>query len=175
WVRFSDAIKSSNPLSAHLASDSMSPFNFGTLAQRLSIEFWQRIAYHTQITLTPVFNLALVLLFTVLLGRGHRARASLLLFGFAAGPLLFANLYFVHDYYFYASGVFLLGALVLAWNQVLDLANFSLPGRWAVIIVSAAAQLCVYFPGYFQAQRQPLGSPPELASILSIATQPEDV
>ena len=53
------------------------------------------------------------------------AAFTLMVLGFLAGPLIFANLYYVHDYYFYASGVFLLGALCLAWNQILDLLRTS--------------------------------------------------
>lgn len=175
WVRFSDHIKLSNPLSAYLASGNMRIFNFGTLGQRLTIEFWERIAYHTRIAIAPLFNLALVLVFTLLLGRHHRGRSLFVLLCFLAGPLVFANLYYVHDYYFYASGLFLLAAVVLAWNQVLELEMFSRTGRWAVIFVSAVVQLCAYIPGYFQTQRQPLGTPPELAAILATATRPDDV
>ncbi|MEO6003590.1 MAG: hypothetical protein ABIZ04_05600 [Opitutus sp.] len=175
WVRFADGVKLSNPLSAYLASTPMRAFNFGTLSQRFSAEFWARIAYHTRIALAPVFNLGLILIFPLLLGRGSRARIGFVLVGFLAGPLVFANLYYVHDYYFYASGVFLLAALVLAWNQILELETFSYSGRWAVIAVSAAAQLGAYVPGYFQAQRQPLSTPPELSAILETSTNPDDI
>jgi hypothetical protein len=175
WVVFSDRVKASNPLSAHLVAEQMREFNLGTLAQRFTTDFWQRMADNTSNVLSLVLNFGLLLVFGVLLGTGQRQRLLLLLVGFFAGPLLFANLYFVHDYYYYANGVFLLGALVLAWNQILNLHQFSYTARWTVILASAAAQLCVYLPSYFQVQRQNLGPIPELATLLADATRPDDV
>ncbi|MEO7599650.1 MAG: hypothetical protein ABIV50_12000 [Opitutus sp.] len=175
WVHFSDSVKASNPLTVHLISSNLSAFNFGSVAQRFSLEFWKRISLHTQVAVAPVLNLTLIALFTLLLARANRLRGCAVLLGFAVGPLVFANLYFVHDYYFYANGLFLLGALVLAWDEVLSFDGVSRWARWTVILVSAAAQLGTYLPEYFQVQRKALGPIPEIGSILAAATLPGDI
>ncbi|MBS0662191.1 MAG: hypothetical protein JSR48_02930 [Verrucomicrobia bacterium] len=175
WVRYSDAIKVSNPLSAFLASGPMQEFNFGSLAQRFSGDFWVRIMQRTTESVTPSFAIALVLVFALLLG-GVRRRALLLVAGFLAGPLIFANLYFVHDYYFYACGVFLLGAVALAWNQLLDLPGYSSAAKWSVVIATLILQFGTYAAAYFPSQyRSNRSRPPELATALAAATEPNDV
>lgn len=175
WVHYSDAVKVSNPLSRFLASEPMTTFNFGTLAQRLTPAFWERILYHTCLAVASPFNLTLIALFALILGTASRWRALLLILGFASGPLIFANLYFVHDYYFYACGVFLLGALVLAWNQLLDLPAFSPAAKWSVIGLSLGLQFFTYLENYFPTQRRPQDQPPEIATLVAAATQPADV
>jgi hypothetical protein len=175
WVRFSDSIKATNPLTRALMSGSMSLFNFGTLGQRLSGSTWEQIFRHTSVTVLPSANVALMAVFALILGRTHRARSLILVLSFLAGPLIFTNLYFVHDYYFYANGVFLLGALVLAWSQILDLEAFSLGARWAAVGASLCLQVFSYSLSYLQVQRKPLHEPPELGAILAAATHPDDV
>jgi hypothetical protein len=175
WVHFADAVKAANPLASEMVSSNLSTFNFGTWAQRLTGDFWNRIFVHTSMAVAPAINLAFVVSFGLVLGRSTRPAAILMVLGFLAGPLIFANLYYVHDYYFYASGVFLLGALCLAWNQILDLSIFSPAARWIVILLSVAVQLGSYTNGYLRTQRFNDRDPLELAQILSAVTGPDDV
>lgn len=175
WVRYSDAIKATNPLTDVLTSSKLSEFNWGTLAQRLSPEFWAKVFTHISIAVinTPALSFAIAL--AVLLSARLRSRALVLMLGFLAGPLLFSNLYFVHDYYFYANGILLLGVLVLAWSQLLDLEVFSAGAKWAVIVATVALQVASYLPTYFKAQLRPIEETPELGSILNAVTKPDDV
>jgi len=175
WVRYSDGIKLSNPLSAFLASGSLNTFTFGTLAQRLEPEFWQRFVHHTTHSVLASFNLALVAIFAVFASRGHWRRLLLLGAGFVLGPLVFANLYFVHDYYYYANSLFLLGALALAWDQLLNTPGFRPAARWALIGLSLAVEVFSYLTSYFPSQRHQLAEPPELATALAAALPPEEV
>ncbi len=175
WVRYSDGIKASNPLSSFLASGELQQFTFGSVGLRLTGEFWSRLLAHTTQSVTPLLSLHLVLVFGLLLG-GARRRTLLLLAGFLAGPLIFANLYHVHDYYFYASGIFLLGGVALAWSQLLDLPGFSAAAKWSVIGLSLAVQFGAYAYAYLPSQLHSLRArPPELAVALAAATAPEDV
>jgi hypothetical protein len=175
WVHFSDGVKASNPFSRDLVSTTMRGFNFGTLAQRGSGTFWQRIFDHTLSTTLPMANATLAVVFALLHTGPTRRRGLLLLSGFAAGPLLFANLYFVHDYYFYANAVFLLGVLVLAWNEILDLPSFSRAARYGIVAASLGVQVWSFAHSYFEVQRKPLREPPELGGILQQLTRPDDV
>ncbi len=175
WVRFADIVKLSNPLSAFLASGPMSAFNFGTWHQRLSPEFWTRMGASTTTSVLTGFNLALITLFGLIGGREAQGRVTLLIAGFVAGPLIFSNLYFVHDYYFYASAVFLLGALAVAWNRVLDSPWFSRGAKWTIIGLSLGLQVLDYTQAYLFIQNRPLAPPAELPAILAAVTQPDDV
>ena len=175
WVRFSDSVKGSNPLTQALMSGNMGLFNFGTLGQRLAGSTWEQILRHTSVAVLPTANLGLMAVFALILGRARRGASLLLVLSFLAGPLIFTNLYFVHDYYFYANGVFLLGALVLAWSQILDLEAFSLAARWVVVGASLGLQVFSYSVTYLSVQRHPLHEPPELGAILAAATHPDDV
>ena len=175
WVRYSDGVKTSNPLSAFLASGPMSAFNFGSVAQRLSREFWDRIVFHTTNSVVSAFNLALIVVFALCTDRSARLKTLLLLAGFIAGPLVFSNLYFVHDYYFYASGVFLLGGLSLAWDRLLDAPMFSRGAKWGLIALTLALQLVPYLRGYLPIQSRPMDPIPELAKVVAASTQPDDV
>ena len=175
WVRFSDSVKASNPLTRMLMSGSLSLFSFDTPGQRLSVSTWEQLLHHTTVAVLPSLNLGLMAVFALILGRAHRAAALLLVLSFLAGPLVFTDLYFVHDYYFYANGVFLLGALVLAWSQILDLEAFSPAARWMTVGVSLGLQVFSYSLNYLPAQRHPLNQPPALAAILAAATHPDDV
>jgi hypothetical protein len=175
WVRFSDSVKASNPLTRSFLSGALGQFNFGTLGQRLSFSTWEQMLRHTSLAVLPLINLGLVAVFALILSRAHRLVSLLLVLSFLSGPLIFTNLYFVHDYYFYASGVFLLGALVLAWSQILDLEAFSLAARWAAVGASLGIQVLSYTLTYLPAQQKPLHEPPELGAILAAATHPEDV
>ncbi len=175
WIAFGDRVKVSNPLSRSLTSEAVREFTVGTLSQRLSPEFWQRVWEHATVTTLPAANLGVALLFALALGRESRRRSIILFSAFAAGPLLFANLYFVHDYYFYATAFFLIAVLVIGWSQLLDLSAFSLRARRWSVIASLGLQLLSYSLTYFPVQQRPLRDPPELAAILATATEPADV
>ena len=74
---------------------------------------------------SPRIGIGLTVALTVLLGTAARQRVGVLLLCFLAGPLVFSNLYLLHDYYFYATGVFLLAAAVIAfvWTRRSQLKN----------------------------------------------------
>ncbi len=175
WVHYSDAIKLSNPLATFLASGPMTAFNFGTLAQRYSPSFWVGIAGTTAASVLPAFNLAVLLGLAVLVPRGQRARLAWLLLGFVAGPLLLANLYFIHDYYFYATGLFLIGALAFTWHCLLDHPRVPAVATWLLITVCLGLEAHRFTQGYFWFQKSRRPDPPELARVLATITGPEDV
>lgn len=133
WVRFSDAVKAANPLAVHLQSASLSTWNFGTLAQRFDPAAWR--TFWLQVTYTTCSRWVLVVaaVCAVFAPRRHRLGMLACVATFAIGPLLFFNLYLVHDYYFCANSVFLAAAVGLAvaglWEQP------RVP-RWAAVAVA---------------------------------------
>lgn len=99
WTRHADSIKESSPTTAFLTSRALRTFDFGTLDQRLDLGTWLVIGKRAELYLAGV---AWVLLPVALVATA-RSRQRLFWIGVvvAAGlpPLVFTNLYWLHDYY----------------------------------------------------------------------------
>ncbi len=130
WTHFADAQKSINPLAEFLTSKALTGWNFGTLAQRIDLLTWKNIFKNSLIPvktfgsvnlgnfLIPGFFLFLILFFYF--AKYCRKEILLALIFFLSGPLIFMNLYFVHEYYFYANNLFLsilLGFLIISFHK----------------------------------------------------------
>ena len=175
WTRHADAVKASNPLAAAFVSSELRGFVFGPFTQRLAPEFWGKIAGQTFTVIMPVANAVILFLFGLVLIRPARPVVLGLLLCFLSGPLIFANLHAVHDYYFYACGVFALAALVVAWSHLLDQTQFPAAARVTVILLSLGLQVAAYATSYLPAQLRPTLAPPELASVLRDVTGADDI
>jgi hypothetical protein len=117
WIAWSDQIKALNEFGSQLTSQNLAPWNFGGMDQRLSADL-----YVGQLGLVRRYLLGwemlppvLLLLALALRATGVAGRAWLLPAAFSAaflsGPVVFANLYYIHSYYWYANGIWLLFAL----------------------------------------------------------------
>jgi len=108
WVRYSDSIKATQgtPMANVILSANLKSFNFGSLAQRLSPDFWIRISRYVMDNITMAGATLAVGSIGLLFGSNRRLALGVLLTA-AAGPALFANLYFVHDYYWCANAAYL--------------------------------------------------------------------
>ena len=175
WLHFGDTVKAGNPLSRFLLTSELRAWSFGALAERWSPSFWDTILGTTTASTLQAANLLLFVVLGLLVQRPARSGCGLLAGCFLAGPLLLANLYLVHDYYFYATGVFLLGGMTLAWSELLDLPSISLPGKWLVIVIGLAVQVHGFTHGYFLLQDPRRPEPPELARVLAATTRPDDI
>lgn len=134
WTRFADSLKSLNPLAETMTSGSpeMIAWNFGPLAMRFEPAVWTTIMDRTavltdlgslpagavQVPLLPLLAVAVLAL-----TRTRVAEAALCFLFFLVGPLVFTNLYFVHDYYYCANSLFLclaVGFVVLSVHERLE-------------------------------------------------------
>ena len=135
WVKTADAVKRLNPLAADfLTSQAENKWNFGTLDQKLSPMAWRQIFSMDHILnifgqlklgqgSVPVFLIVSLALVAIL---RRRRKERILAFAFFLFPMaVFTNLYFIHDYYHYANGVFLSLFLGFTVVSMLD----SVPGR----------------------------------------------
>ena len=133
WVQYTDQIKTLNIVGRHMTSAVLQTWNFGSLSQRFLGSTWQTLL--TQIIPDLIGNpLILVLLFLSLLLARHRVLAFLIsIVGFFSAFFIFTNLYVIHNYYAYASGVFLIAAISWCivgllegkwWHRLLGLALF---------------------------------------------------
>jgi hypothetical protein len=138
WTHYADGIKAENPIARNLTSQAMAAWNFGTLRQRLEPQAWATVfAWWGQVVGT-LGVLAAAALAVLLLG--HRRMEFFMCLALAASaPLLFFNLHVVHDYYTYANGIFLIGAVGIALVAVLEKGGgWSWAGAVLFLLMSAA-------------------------------------
>jgi len=175
WVAYSDHLKELNPYAGFLVSANLHEWNWGTLAQRFKPDFWDTIYRVT--SLDVVSEPALVLLMAAAAGvtRFIRWRIIICVGLYLSGSLLFANLYFVHDYYSYATACFLMIALGIAAGTLLEQGKLIRGTVWAFLILALVAQVAVFWRGYGNFYKRPNAPAPAFAEIIRRTTAPADV
>ncbi|RLE21189.1 MAG: hypothetical protein DRJ65_16575, partial [Acidobacteria bacterium] len=144
WASWSDGIKAAGDLTSELTSGSLAQWNFGTLEQRLSPAQWGRYALRSGLLILGPLGLISVgpAVFSFFRGRRRRPPLPVLaasLTALAAGPLVFTNLHFVHDYYALAIGIFI---IVLLASTLF--AQKTRPWLLAAIVISSLATTGFY-------------------------------
>lgn len=104
WTKYTDNIKNENFTSSFWSSTDpkMKEWNFGTITQKLDINVWKQIDGFE-------FHLIIIVLLILITAITLRLRywKQILAFVLAGltGPIVFTNLYYVHDYYSFANSV----------------------------------------------------------------------
>jgi len=102
WVRYADTVKAHNPLTRFLVSGNMLDWNFGSLEQRLDPRDYVPILVRvgSEIAGPVALGLALAVAGVVLAPSTlERARRVSWLLAAVFSPMVFFNLYYVHNYY----------------------------------------------------------------------------
>lgn len=179
WTWFANGIRVRNPLAEVWTSLAhFEPWTYGTLAQRLDGVAWKWMFARSLPTLAGAglvdwMPLAVIIGAAGLAVRGpYRVPALVALAAFLAGPLVFFNVYAVHEYYFYANGIYL---LIFCAFGVLALAE-RLPPRVAIALPAAllALLLISYLRDYLVSQ-QDLRDVPRATTMVQRLTKPGDV
>lgn len=175
WVSYSDHLKGSNPLSQFLTSRSLTSFTWGTLDQRLSLNFWQEVWTSVSGLVVSEIGLALLLVSLALVG-GRPRRIALWGAGFfLTGLLLFSNLFYFHDYYYCANAVFLLGGAGVLLAAVWDDSRLPLAVRALVLGLFFGGQFLGYHRNYAHYAAHDLPPIPEIAQVMYDSVPPEGV
>jgi len=173
WVRHGDAVKDSNPFTGFLTARELRDWNFGPWSLRGDSSFWWRV----QETLTGHILSEGALLLAVAAGcfAGRQARLIALAAaaGFAAGPLVFANLYHMHDYYYAANAILLVGGAGVLLAAAWDDPRLPRGANWLLLGLMLATQAQAYYRGYHSHHRHPPAAPPALAETVR-TTVPAD-
>jgi hypothetical protein len=153
WVAYSDAVKALNPFGQYLTSRELVWWNFGTWQQRVSWDFWgwaiPRVAVDV---LGYSFILGAVVIVYALGKRYYPLIIASCLFAFSIPIIIFTNLHFMHNYYQYANGVFLIVALGLSVACIFESGRYMLGILVLLLLVSGNyARFYKKFGGYLVA------------------------
>lgn len=166
WIAHGDGLKHSNPYAGFLASTELRHWNYGTLALRLEPSFWQRIwETITQNVLSEGAMAAALVCGTLATARARRV-ALVCWLGFLSGPLVFANLYHVHDYYYTANALLLTGAAGLLLASAWDNPRVNRRTRWVALAVMLILQYHAFDRSYHYYYWKEAPPPPDLAKIM---------
>jgi len=138
WTRHADAIKAASPLTDWLTSGELEDWNFGSISQRFDRGVWGVIGGRVVVHVLGFAGVALLAVALVALVRSAQRLfwAGVVLAG-ALPPLVFTNLYLVHDYYLAAVTPALAALLGLAAGFIWRL----LPPKPTVRVLAAVAGL----------------------------------
>ncbi|MCF7760824.1 MAG: glycosyltransferase family 39 protein [Cephaloticoccus sp.] len=175
WVAFGDAIKHSNPYTGFLASTELQHWNYGTLALRLDPSFWVHLWQNITQNLLSEGALVLGLVAFTFARPVARRIALVCLGGFFTGPLVFANLYHVHDYYYTANALLLTGATGLLLASAWDNPRLTAGSRWLMLTLLLLLQYRAFDSGYYYYYWKAAPPPPDLAVIMRETIPPDGV
>jgi hypothetical protein len=176
WTRYADAVKSRNPLTQFLTSASLQDWNFGTLSQRLDPGAWVPVFVRISSEMAGPLAFGLVLaVFGIILAptKVERIRRAGWLATAAAAPLLFFNLYHVHNYYLigiFPAIIAAVGIGIVAVAQRLR-ANTS----WVAVAGTALIVVGSAFPQNDMLQWMTSPAPGAGGERIRAATNPDDL
>ena len=156
WTSYADSLKSLNPMASWLTSDGLKVWNFGTFEQKISLKTWQVFYYRT---LTDLIGKSWLAVLTILMAVFCRKESVVIAVSslglFLLTLLTFTNLQYVHSYYSYANGIFLIVAVGVIISDFLE--SRKLSKRLAGIsLFCLVVFFCIqsYFSGLWQFQNE---------------------
>jgi len=145
WIRYGDSVKARNPLTQFLISGSMHNWNFGTLDQRLDPHAYAPALLRVSFEIAGPFALGLILaVFGIVVAptKIERIRRGGWLATAACAPLLFFNLYYVHNYYligFFPAIIAAIGIGIVAIAQRMRVNTNALAAIGVAVVVVGSA------------------------------------
>lgn len=154
WMSFADAQKALNPLADFLTSASLKTWNFGTLADRLSMTTWFLFYQRTITDLIGENKLLFIVGFCGLFCNSKYLKIALTSLLFFLIPLCtFTKLYIVHSYYAYANGIFLIVALgVIIANFIDSDISFKRVTGYVLLMIIIICSIAHYYTNFRPAQ-----------------------
>lgn len=190
WTRFADSVKVKNPLTEFLTSSALTDWNFGTLAQHLDPHVYLLIASRVANEMAGPLGLTLligVVAAAIAPTAADRIRRLAWAVAAASGPLVFLNLYWVHNYYlsavyaavvvvvaFSIDGIARLISRLISERRMPD-RRFVIPAAAVVLTLVVLATTALSGLGRIDVRQWAVGSPhpPAVAGIDS-TTRPQD-
>jgi hypothetical protein len=151
WTRYSDEVKMLNAFGPQLTSQALAAWNFGTLAQKLSLGTYESVVWHRSIVPNAGGALGVLLLLAPWSIRNQRPLAWLSAAAialFLLPILIFTNLHAVHDYYQSGCVLFLLAALAVAVGGWLTRATRSAAPATVATLALMISNVAAFAAGY---------------------------
>lgn len=126
WTSYSDSLKQLNPIAKTLLTSSgLKKWNFGTFSQKLSLVTWKMFYSRILPDIVGSSWLAIVSLLALFMCRRDRLKLAFAsLFLFVLPLAVFTNLHYVHNYYAYANGIFLVVAIGIISVDLWESGNY---------------------------------------------------
>ncbi|MEO6995150.1 MAG: hypothetical protein ABI273_16205, partial [Lacunisphaera sp.] len=177
WLHYSDRLKELNPYAKALTSyaPGFRAFNLGTLTQRITFDWWKQMAHITANLVLAWPGLVGLLVGFFLVAPTYRRMALICAVSYAGGFLLFSNLYFIHDYYFYASVLFILIAFGIVSAGLLRSRLIHWGVALLLIVGGLAGEVQEFSRTYYSFYRRQNYPIPFEAEIVRRLTAPDDV
>lgn len=155
WLVYGDRLKAQNPIAANLMSSAPGNFewNFGTVRQRVSGQFVGMIR-RTVRDVTGKESLPLLFFPLLPFMRRRRLAAAICAIAFGIPGAIFANLHIVHNYYPYANGLFLIGALGFVTTDLMEQGGLPQCAGTVLLVLSSLTGLAGYYWGFYRAQTE---------------------
>ena len=147
WTITVDHAKSHSILGQRLISTQLNSWTFGTLQQRLSAETWIQFADRVQLPIGRQFSVTLP--FLALIVARHRWTETFgCLLLYLAGPLTFTNLFYIHEYYYFANNIFLILAIGMVIVAMIERGQYFETIAIAGVVFLLASMVTTYFQLY---------------------------
>jgi hypothetical protein len=152
WTWFADGFKMRNPLQ-FLGSDELAHWNLGVLSLRMSRAFWVVMGHRMLGDLLgrawPIILVASVVV-AIVHYKGRRIGiGTVSVLAFCVGPLVFANLYYVHDYYPCGGAAYLYLALAVLWGSVWHAKRLDPRITYALLLIFLVGSAYTYHRNYY--------------------------
>ncbi len=166
WIAYSDSIKRANPFAAVFTSENLTTWNYGAALQRLDPVFWRIIGHQFSHSMLPWPAIILLAAGFTLVAPAYRRAALLCGSGFLLGPLLFSNLYAIHEYYSFPSAFFALAAAGIILAGMLENRRLGVSVKVLVLTGFLGLQAFNFYRDFADTLERPPPPPPPLAEII---------
>jgi len=174
WTKFADSVKSESIWTNWLTSQNLTTWNFGTPESRWVFKNWEALFGRLFI----IGNLLIVWsIYTILFKKLKSFEMWALALAVAAPPLIYFNLYVVHDYYYIAIIFGLIFFLAYLFEVVSKNSKKGLQKSYATLAIVAVLVSWIFqLPNrnYQNVLRMPRNEIPALSSIISQNSNPTD-
>jgi hypothetical protein len=156
WTSYADSLKELNYLASDFTSSGLTAWNFGTLEQKLSLKTWQTFYSRTLTDLVGNSLIAVLSVAALSLCRKERASVAIISMGLFLLPLMtFTNLQYVHSYYSYANGIFIIVAVGIIATDLLEGRNvFKRAAGAALFCLTVFFSAQLFFASYWHLQNR---------------------
>jgi hypothetical protein len=174
WTSAADHAKKRSILARRLMSTNLTTWNFGTLKQRQSAETWSMFAFRTELPLGRQVPFVVAALSLVMARRRLAEIAGCVLL-YLVGILTFTNLFYYHDYYYFANNIFLIVAVGMAIVAMLEAGRPLKAGAIAGLVLLLGFMVFDYSRLYRPMQAHNASSLKRLGAAIRDRTSPDDI